>query len=63
MKRPRDTNRLAKAVADIATGQAEDTKPGTTPKRANGGHARARSMSSERRREIAKVAATARWVG
>lgn len=61
MKRPRDTNQLAKMVVDRATGQAEDTNPKTTPKRANRGHARARSMSSERRREIAKVAATARW--
>ena len=61
MKRPRDTNKLAKAVVDIATGQAEDTKPKTTPKRANGGYARARSVSSERRQEIARTAAAARW--
>ncbi|MYB34416.1 MAG: histone H1 [Gammaproteobacteria bacterium] len=61
MKRPRDTNQLAKTVVDIATGQAEDTKPKATPKRANGGHARASSMSSERRQEIARAAASARW--
>ena len=61
MKRPRDTNQLAKTVVDIATGQAKDTKPKTMPKRAKGGHARAKSISSERRQEIAKVAAAARW--
>ena len=61
MKRPRDTNKLAKAVVDIATGQTEDIKPNTTPKRANGGHARAKSISSKRRQEIARAAAEARW--
>ena len=61
MKRPRDTNKLAKAVVDIAAGQAEDAKPETMPKRANGGYARARSASSERRQEIARAAAEARW--
>ncbi len=61
MKRPRDTNKLAKAVVDIATGQTEETEPKTTPKRAKGGHARARAISSERRQEIARTAAAARW--
>ncbi|MCY4147742.1 MAG: hypothetical protein OXF73_00020, partial [Gammaproteobacteria bacterium] len=39
----------------------EDTKPKTMPKRANGGYARASSVSSERRQEIARTAAAARW--
>ena len=51
-KRPRDMNQLAKMVVDIATGQVEDGPHEATGK-AIGGHARARSMSAERRSEIA----------
>ena len=59
MKRQRDTNQLAKAIVGIATEQTEETEPKTTPGRAKGCHARA--ISSERRLEIARTAAAARW--
>jgi len=66
-KRPRDTNQLAKSIVDIATGefdeptelspaQAKASKAG-----ASGGPARAKSLSPERRAEIASIAAQARW--
>ena len=58
--RPRDTNQLAKMIVDIATGQVKD-EPVAVSGRAAGGKARAASMTPERRREIAKRAAAARW--
>lgn len=71
--RPRDANQLAKLVVDIATGEGEDTSA-TKPRQKNpaavalgrlggkkGGAARASNLSPERRREIAKRAAAARW--
>ena len=66
-KRPRDTNQLAKHVVDIATGQREETLdavPVNEFARAGGlkgGRARANSLSPERRAEIARDAARARW--
>lgn len=70
--RPRDPNQLAKLIADIATGQAND--PITTEDGRDlaavllgrrgglkGGRARADSLSSERRSEIARLAAKKRW--
>ena len=68
-KRPRDPNQLAKMIVDIATGEAEDTvseKKRNPPKRGRpgglkGGKSRAVSLTSEQRREIAKLAAQARW--
>jgi hypothetical protein len=68
-KRPRDPGQLAKLVVDIATGSAKDaldsdTSPMSELARAGGmvgGPARALSLSKERRREIATVAAKARW--
>jgi hypothetical protein len=68
-KRPRDPNQLAKLVIDIATGEAQDTPdsddgPMSILGRAGGlkgGRARAASLSSEARAEIARKAATARW--
>ncbi len=68
-KRPRDPNQLAKLVVDISIGEAEDTaknKKQQRPKRGRagglrGGKARAKSLSREERREIAKLAAQARW--
>lgn len=71
-KRPRDTNQLAHLIAQIATGEVEDT-PRTTPEKdpaavslgrkggLKGGKARAESMTPERRSEIAKAAAAKRW--
>ena len=69
MKRPRDPNQLAKAIVDIATGEAEDTvseKKRNPPKRGRagglkGGKARAKRLSREERREIARLGAQARW--
>ncbi len=69
-KRPRDRNQLAKSIIDIATGEKPDRDP--TPEEEGkdpaavalgkkGGKARADSMSAERREEIAKSAAAARW--
>jgi hypothetical protein len=73
-KRPRDLNQWAKRMVDIATGQVEDRKP--TPEEqgknsaavargrlggAKGGKARAKALSKERRSEISRKAAKARW--
>lgn len=70
-KRPRDTNQLAKLIADIATGEVEDVKTddGKNPAAValgrkgglKGGKARAKSLSAERRSEIARQAVQARW--
>lgn len=65
-KRPADANACAVMVAKIATGEIEDAKrdPGTEANRKGGlkgGSARAKKLSPERRREIAKRAARTRW--
>lgn len=73
-KRPRDPNQLAKFVVDLATGAREDTplhagKQGKDPAASalgrvgglKGGKARAAKLSPKRRKEIAKLAALARW--
>jgi len=71
-KRPTDINQRAKSIADIATGESEDTlSPKDDLKSAaamlgrkgglKGGKARAKSLSAKRRSEIAKEAAKARW--
>lgn len=70
-KRPRDTNQLAKLVADIATGEAADESPATGKDPAavalgrkgglKGGAARAKKLTAEERSVIAKKAAAARW--
>jgi hypothetical protein len=73
-KRPRDLNQWAKRMVDIATGAANDREPtpeeqGKDPAAVSlgrrgglkGGKARAESMTPERRAEIAKQAAEARW--
>ena len=72
--RPRDTNQLAKLVADIATGTFEDREKhdryegrdpyvvalsGLGGKR--GGGARSRARTPEQRRNIARRAAAASW--
>ena len=58
-KRPRDTNQLGKLIVDTATGDVNDDEPRSG--RARGGHARAESLTAERRTEIAAKAAEARW--
>ena len=70
-KRPRDTNQLAKFIADVATGEAElpktdegkDLAAVTLGRKGGliGGNARAKKLSAEERAEIAKKAAKARW--
>lgn len=71
-KRPADTNQRAKSIVDIATGEIEDNlKEEDLVKLAasamgrkgglKGGKARAEKLSPERRAEIAKKAAAARW--
>lgn len=64
-KRPRDANQLAKLITDIATGEVDDAvspKQAATRKAGKaGGPARAKALTAERRSEIAKKAARARW--
>ncbi len=67
-KRPRDTNQLAKFIVDVATSQGGDTEV-DSQKQGNkrhigglsGGPARAAALTPERRREIARKAASSRW--
>lgn len=71
-KRPRDPNELAKLITDIATGNVE-SRPTMDDGRdlaavmlgrlggLKGGVARRNALTPERRREIAKKAAAARW--
>lgn len=71
LKRPRDPVELGKLIGDILTGQVEDAAPDDAKNPtavalgklggAKGGDARASALSSERRREIAARAASARW--
>ncbi len=66
-KRPADVIGTAVKVAKIATGEIEDLQPDDGKSKAaqelgrKGGKARAERMSPERRQEIAKKAARARW--
>lgn len=65
-KKPADLNRLAAAIVGEATDEAppEPESPQARAGRAGGtkgGKARAKSLSAQRRREIAKAAASARW--
>ena len=67
LKRPRDTNQLAKLIVDVATDERRESlaaEPVNEFARAGGlkgGKARAKSLSPERRSEIAQAAAKARW--
>ena len=64
-KRPRDANLLAKRIVDIATGKVDEVEPQKDAKAQIagrvGGAARAGSLTPERRSEIARKAARARW--
>jgi hypothetical protein len=68
-KRPADVNARAVMIARIATGEIDDSPPddGKDPAAKalgkKGGAARAKSMTPERRAEIAKNAAKKRWGG
>ena len=69
-RRPHDLNQWAKHMVDLATGNApeSDLRQGKIPEAVNlgrcgvkGGKARSSKMTPERRSEIAKKAAQARW--
>ena len=70
-KRPRDLNALAKSIVDDATSDEPRPEPGPEKDPAavslgrrgglKGGRARADGMTPERRSEIARQAAEARW--
>ena len=63
-KRPADAIGLAVHIAKIATGETEETVLKHPAKRASGlagSKARAELMSPEKRSEVAKKAAAARW--
>ena len=55
-------NQLAKAIVDIATGEAAEDAPARgRPGGLKGGEARAEKLAPEQRREIAQKAAAKRW--
>lgn len=63
-KRPADVVGCAVTVMRIATGEQEDTgyeQPGKRKGGSDGGKARAGKLTPQRRREIAKEGAEARW--
>ena len=67
-KRPRDLSQLAKLMIDIASGELQNvaTKEVGPVQRGRaggvkGGKARAKVLSPEERRDIARMAAMARW--
>lgn len=64
-KRPADAIGLAVMIGKIATGEIEDERDVLSSAAAEmgrkGGKARAENMTPERRAEIAKKAAKARW--
>lgn len=69
-KRPTDLNRLAADIVDEATGEKKPEPESTKNPAAvelgrmgglKGGKARAEKLSSERRSDIARKAAQARW--
>jgi hypothetical protein len=68
--RPRDANQLAKAIVDLATGNAPPGAPDTRNPAAvalgklggaKGGKARAIALSKKKLAQIARKAALARW--
>ena len=74
LKRPRDPAQLAKLMIDIASGEVEDREPEHSLEGKDaaavslgrrgglkGGKVRAANMTPERRAEIARKAAKARW--
>jgi hypothetical protein len=70
-KREKDTNKLAKQIVDLATGEKQEEQPkdNKNPHAVElgrlgglkGGKARAKKLSAKRRSEIAKKAAQTRW--
>lgn len=61
-RRPADVIGAAVMVAKIATGETEDEKPsGRRKSGKSGAAARAEKLTPEKRQEIARKAARARW--
>ena len=69
-RRPRDPNQRAKLVVDMATGEVPNDKEQVLAAlreqeqptgRAKGAMARVANQTAERRREVARKAAAARW--
>lgn len=71
-KLPADTNKRAKSIVDIATGEENNSDQHTDPVKSaaallgkqgglKGGNARAKALTAKKRQEIAKKAAAARW--
>jgi len=68
-KRPRDPNQLGKLIVELSVGRASEVAtPELSPASEfarqgglKGGKARAETMTPERRREIARLAAAKRW--
>ena len=71
-KREKDTNKLAKQIVDIATGERVEIEYEEQEKNEHavalgrlgglkGGKARAKKLSAKKRKEIAKKAANTRW--
>ena len=63
-RRPADAVGCAVHVAKIATGEIEDTKhdqPNKVRSGLAGSRARAKALTDERRSEIGRIAAAARW--
>lgn len=71
LRRPRDTNRLAKSIVDIATGEVKESTIKDTRNPAAvalgrlgglvGGKARAKALSKIQRAKIARLGASVRW--
>ena len=66
LKRPRDPVQLGKLMGDILTGQVSDTFDDGKSTSAvelghKGGTARAKNLTPEQRKEIAKKGAAKRW--
>lgn len=65
-KRPRDASQLAKAIVDLATGEAEEARESVKARSGRaggrkGGKTRMKALSAEQRKELAKKAAAKRW--
>ena len=60
-KRPAHAVGCAVHVMKIATGEIEEELEAKPSRKANGGRARAASMTPEERKELARKAAWARW--
>ena len=60
-KLPRDPNQLAKMIVDIATEEREPSVSQSTMPGSPGGKRRAEILPKDKRVEIARKGATARW--